>query len=351
MFIKKLRQRHLFSQEHLSEVSGLSLRTIQRVEQGHRVSYSSLRKLAAAFDIDVDKLEREIYAMNDKMDDYTETPLWIRLVLGKGWFFGARKRYEKMTSFFMVLGIVFFMAWIPLIFWIRVPALHELMNASFLTASVALLLAAYFSMVCIRLGDKYKAWQVLESRQRNNSPLMIIGSFLGLIITVNAYSSIDSFRNSDLVETPPWHFLGVSENDEAFKDYLAATRMEILATDGGRKLIRLFEKGLRIGVNPEGEVDVVRLSTNRDAWPYEASLPLSLNLNMSRGDIENVIGDPVFVSNTQYGKTRVQYLTEGALLDIDSDNVILEILYHSSFETPPLTHSPASITLIQSDST
>jgi transcriptional regulator with XRE-family HTH domain len=57
MFIKKIRQAKHLSQESLAELSGLSLRTIQRVESGHRVSYASLRSLAASFDINIDELE------------------------------------------------------------------------------------------------------------------------------------------------------------------------------------------------------------------------------------------------------------------------------------------------------
>jgi transcriptional regulator with XRE-family HTH domain len=62
MNLRSLRERKLFSQERLAEISGLSLRTIQRLEAGHRVSYASLRSLAATLEIDVDLLERELYA-------------------------------------------------------------------------------------------------------------------------------------------------------------------------------------------------------------------------------------------------------------------------------------------------
>ena len=348
MFIKKLRQKHLFSQEHLSEITGLSLRTIQRVEHGHRVSYSSLRKLSAAFDIDVDKLEREIYAMNDKSDEYSETPLWIRLVLGKSWFFGDKQRYEKMTSIFMVSGIFCFMAWISLLFWFTVPALHELMLGSLLTASVALFVAAIFSMYCIHLGDKYKAWQVLEARQTKKSSLMIIGSFLGLILAVNAYSAIDSTRGAKIAENPPWRFLGINENDPALINYLEQSSLDIFATDGGRKLIRLYDKGIRLGVNSEGEVDHIRLNSNRYEGSYEATLPLSLKVDMARGDIENLIGEPFFVSDLRFGNLRVQYLIDGNTLDIDSESVILEILYRArSMSLTDLNARVGAISIIQ----
>ncbi len=54
MYIKKLRQIKHLSQEQLAEKSGLSLRTLQRVEAGYRVGYPSLRKLAQYFELDVD---------------------------------------------------------------------------------------------------------------------------------------------------------------------------------------------------------------------------------------------------------------------------------------------------------
>jgi transcriptional regulator with XRE-family HTH domain len=54
--LKKLRAAHHWSQEQLSEVSGLSLRTIQRLESGGTASIESVRALAAAFNVDPDTL-------------------------------------------------------------------------------------------------------------------------------------------------------------------------------------------------------------------------------------------------------------------------------------------------------
>ncbi len=82
MLIRKLRLDRGISQEQLAEVTHLSLRTIQRVEAGHRVSYASLRVLATTFGVNVDSLERELYAMNISRDEFIEKPLWVRLVLG-----------------------------------------------------------------------------------------------------------------------------------------------------------------------------------------------------------------------------------------------------------------------------
>lgn len=53
---KKLRTAENWSQEQLSEACGLSLRTIQRLENGGNASIESVRALAAAFGIDPNEL-------------------------------------------------------------------------------------------------------------------------------------------------------------------------------------------------------------------------------------------------------------------------------------------------------
>jgi|SRR5690349_10278535 len=52
-YIKAQRVRRAWSQEHLAEVSGLGLRTIQRIEKTGAASYESARSLAAVFEMDV----------------------------------------------------------------------------------------------------------------------------------------------------------------------------------------------------------------------------------------------------------------------------------------------------------
>ena len=55
-YVKAQRARRAWSQEHLAEVSGLGLRTIQRIEKTGAASYESARSLAAVFEIDVAEL-------------------------------------------------------------------------------------------------------------------------------------------------------------------------------------------------------------------------------------------------------------------------------------------------------
>lgn len=59
MIIRKFRLKNGWSQEQLAEVSGLSIRTIQRIERGQKPSLESLKSLAAAFDMNVSDLQKE----------------------------------------------------------------------------------------------------------------------------------------------------------------------------------------------------------------------------------------------------------------------------------------------------
>ena len=57
MLIQKLRLQRGWSQEQLAELSGLSVRTIQRLERGQGGSVESLKALGAAFEIDFSQLK------------------------------------------------------------------------------------------------------------------------------------------------------------------------------------------------------------------------------------------------------------------------------------------------------
>ena len=52
MLIQKLRLKQGWSQQQLAEASGLSIRTIQRIEAGHPASVETLKSIAAVFEVD-----------------------------------------------------------------------------------------------------------------------------------------------------------------------------------------------------------------------------------------------------------------------------------------------------------
>lgn len=59
MSVKKHRLERGWSQEQLAQISGLSVRTIQRIEQGQKAGLESLKCLAAAFDTKISELINE----------------------------------------------------------------------------------------------------------------------------------------------------------------------------------------------------------------------------------------------------------------------------------------------------
>jgi len=59
MIIRKLRLQQGWSQEQLSQCSGLSIRTISRIERGQNASVESLKSLAAVFEVQITDLTQE----------------------------------------------------------------------------------------------------------------------------------------------------------------------------------------------------------------------------------------------------------------------------------------------------
>jgi transcriptional regulator with XRE-family HTH domain len=71
MLIKQLRRQRHWSQEQLADMSGLSVRKIQRVENGNKASLETLKCLAAVFEVDLTMLTDRI-TLTDK--DSSEVP-------------------------------------------------------------------------------------------------------------------------------------------------------------------------------------------------------------------------------------------------------------------------------------
>lgn len=56
--IKKLRLERHWSQDQLAEMSGLSIRTIQRIENGENAGLESLKSLASVFEINIEDSDK-----------------------------------------------------------------------------------------------------------------------------------------------------------------------------------------------------------------------------------------------------------------------------------------------------
>ncbi|WP_081091782.1 helix-turn-helix domain-containing protein [Photobacterium leiognathi] len=100
MIIRKLRLQRGWSQEQLSQLSGLSIRTIQRIEQGQKAGLESLKSLAAVFEIQVSDLQMEP-PMNKEITITEDEKQALEYVKG------IKSFYSNLTSYVLVIGMLF----------------------------------------------------------------------------------------------------------------------------------------------------------------------------------------------------------------------------------------------------
>ncbi|MEX3009269.1 helix-turn-helix domain-containing protein [Hoeflea sp. TYP-13] len=74
MLVRKMRIDRGWSQETLAELTGLSVRTIQRIERGGKASLESLSALAAVFEVEIAALatEADMYNQQDATHEERE---------------------------------------------------------------------------------------------------------------------------------------------------------------------------------------------------------------------------------------------------------------------------------------
>lgn len=72
MNVKTLRTDENWSQEQLAHFSGLSIRTIQRIENNEKVALESLKSLAAVFEISLTELKQEKNMTTDTLNTVNE---------------------------------------------------------------------------------------------------------------------------------------------------------------------------------------------------------------------------------------------------------------------------------------
>lgn len=153
MSFKSWREKKFLSQERVAEMTGLSLRTVQRLEAGHRVSYATLRALAATYEVDVDLLEREFYAVNKTTDEFVEIPRWVRLMDDTRWFGspGPSRRDAHLLEAIIAGGAV--------ILFVASLLITSDGGARVLRVGAVIeILVVYLVSRWIRLSDKYQLW-------------------------------------------------------------------------------------------------------------------------------------------------------------------------------------------------
>ncbi|MDM7859830.1 helix-turn-helix transcriptional regulator [Alteromonas sp. ASW11-36] len=144
--LKPLRiSRHL-SQEQLAQMSGLNVRTIQRIESGHNASVESIKCIAAALDVEIETLIQDKVMIDKNSQNWRTLPLFLKI-----WFIfnflqmrptrDSAKRIEIIAHLF---GFLFCSAG-----FYSEPAL---------AGGIILLGSAYFFHFLKWQGDKYGIW-------------------------------------------------------------------------------------------------------------------------------------------------------------------------------------------------
>ncbi len=150
MILKQIRIGRHLSQEQLALMSGLNVRTIQRIESGRNASLESLKCLAAALDVDVSSLQQERYTLDRNSGNWQALPFWL-----KCWFFfnflsirttrrvAKRVQVVSHTSGFLLCALGF----------VSEPAL---------AGGLIMLANAYLFQLLTWQGDRYGIWYDAE---------------------------------------------------------------------------------------------------------------------------------------------------------------------------------------------
>ena len=107
MIVKRLRERRNWSQEQLAQISGLSLRTVQRVEAGNRASLETLKALSSVLETDISILTEEIMVIDKNSEQWRAEPLPIRVLL-----WGVNKRGREWLVIEILMVLVGIASWI-----------------------------------------------------------------------------------------------------------------------------------------------------------------------------------------------------------------------------------------------
>lgn len=120
MIVRKLRLQRGWSQEHLSQLSGLSIRTIQRIERGQNAGLESLKSLAAVFEIQITDLQQEPQ-MNNEIQVTADEKVVLEQVRAIKSFYSNLISYLSVITLLFVINFMidpsYIWAWWPAMGW------------------------------------------------------------------------------------------------------------------------------------------------------------------------------------------------------------------------------------------
>ena len=111
MIVRKLRLRRGWSQDQLADFTGVTVRTIQRLERGHKPSLETAKALAAVFEVDFSTFLPENDDMTQNEDQRTDTndeTLEPEEAEALEYAKGIKDFYTGVASF-LIMAVIFFM--------------------------------------------------------------------------------------------------------------------------------------------------------------------------------------------------------------------------------------------------
>jgi transcriptional regulator with XRE-family HTH domain len=126
MIVRRLRDKRNWSQEQLATVSGLSLRTIQRVEAGNNASMETLKSFASVFDVEISTLTEEITVIDKNSASWKSEPWIVRFFLLE-----VKKRTHMVYLEYglLLIGFVSWLMFTPLAITTPLAFLFAYINA------------------------------------------------------------------------------------------------------------------------------------------------------------------------------------------------------------------------------
>ncbi|WP_448569625.1 helix-turn-helix domain-containing protein [Thalassotalea ganghwensis] len=153
MILKQIRLSRHLSQEQLAQMSGLNVRTIQRIESGQKPSLESLKCLAAALDVDISTINQERFMIDKRSDNWATLPLFL-----KCWFVfnflqtrPTRRSAVRIEIIGHVSGFIF--------------CCLGLINEAALVGGLMMLSIAYLYRGLVWQGDRYGIWYDTEQEK------------------------------------------------------------------------------------------------------------------------------------------------------------------------------------------
>jgi len=146
MILKQLRLSRRLSQEQLAQMSGLNVRTIQRIESGHKASVESLKCLAAVLEVDISTLEQETFVIDKHSNNWEHLPLWLKCCFSLNLLAAQpeRKTVRRILMASHICGFSF--------------CLLGLVSEAALAGGLIMLSNAYLFQLLMFQGDRLGIW-------------------------------------------------------------------------------------------------------------------------------------------------------------------------------------------------